>query len=30
MPQSPDWSKYLDAGAEFVAMTRAQARAVRG
>jgi polyhydroxyalkanoate synthesis regulator phasin len=27
MPQSPDWSKYLDAGAEFVAMTRAQARA---
>ncbi len=27
MPQSPDWNKYLDAGAEFVAMTRAQARA---
>jgi polyhydroxyalkanoate synthesis regulator phasin len=26
MPQSPDWNKYLDAGAEFVAMTRAQAR----
>ena len=27
MPQSPDLSKYLDAGVEFVAMTRAQARA---
>jgi polyhydroxyalkanoate synthesis regulator phasin len=26
MPQSPDWNKYLDAGVEFVAMTRAQAR----
>jgi polyhydroxyalkanoate synthesis regulator phasin len=26
MPQPPDWNKYLDAGAEFVAMTRAQAR----
>ena len=26
MPQSPDLSKYLDAGAEFVALTRAQAR----
>ena len=26
MPQQPDWNKYLDAGAEFVAMTRAQAR----
>ncbi len=26
MPQSPDWNKYLDAGAEFVAMTRTQAR----
>jgi polyhydroxyalkanoate synthesis regulator phasin len=26
MPQSPDWNKYLDAGAEFVAMTRSQAR----
>jgi polyhydroxyalkanoate synthesis regulator phasin len=27
MPQTPDFSKYLDAGAEFVAMTRTQARA---
>jgi polyhydroxyalkanoate synthesis regulator phasin len=27
MPQSPDLSKYLDAGVEFVAMTRSQARA---
>ena len=26
MPQSPDWNKYLDAGAEFVALTRTQAR----
>jgi polyhydroxyalkanoate synthesis regulator phasin len=26
MPQPPDWNKYLDAGAEFVAMTRTQAR----
>ena len=26
MPQTPDWNKYLDAGAEFVAMTRTQAR----
>jgi polyhydroxyalkanoate synthesis regulator phasin len=26
MPQQPDWNKYLDAGVEFVAMTRAQAR----
>jgi polyhydroxyalkanoate synthesis regulator phasin len=26
MPQTPDWNKYLDAGVEFVAMTRAQAR----
>lgn len=26
MPQPPDWNKYLDAGVEFVAMTRAQAR----
>lgn len=26
MPQSPGWNKYLDAGAEFVAMTRTQAR----
>jgi polyhydroxyalkanoate synthesis regulator phasin len=26
MPQSPDLTKYIDAGAEFVAMTRAQAR----
>ncbi|MBM3675399.1 MAG: hypothetical protein FJW88_10710 [Actinobacteria bacterium] len=26
MPQAPDLSKYLDAGAQFVAMTRAQAR----
>jgi polyhydroxyalkanoate synthesis regulator phasin len=26
MPQPPDWSKYLDAGVEFVAMTRTQAR----
>lgn len=26
MPQPPDWNKYLDAGAEFVAMTRARAR----
>ncbi len=26
MPQSPDLSKYLDAGVEFVAMTRSQAR----
>jgi polyhydroxyalkanoate synthesis regulator phasin len=26
MPQTPDLSKYLDAGAEFVALTRAQAR----
>jgi polyhydroxyalkanoate synthesis regulator phasin len=26
MPQPPDWNKYLDAGVEFVAMTRTQAR----
>src|SRR3954469_7308902 len=26
MPQTPDLSKYLDAGAEFVALTRSQAR----
>lgn len=26
MPQAPDLSKYLDAGAQFVALTRAQAR----
>lgn len=26
MPQTPDLSKYLDAGAQFVAMTRAEAR----
>jgi len=26
MPQPPDWNRYLDAGAEFVAMTRTQAR----
>lgn len=26
MPQTPDLSKYLDAGAQFVAMTRADAR----
>ncbi len=26
MPQQPDWNKYLDAGVEFVAMSRAQAR----
>jgi len=26
MPQAPDLSKYLNAGAEFVALTRAQAR----
>ncbi len=27
MPQRPDWNKFLDAGAEFVALTRGQARA---
>jgi polyhydroxyalkanoate synthesis regulator phasin len=27
MPQTPDWAKYLNAGAEFVAVTRSQARA---
>ena len=27
MPQTPDLSKYLDAGAEFVALSRKQARA---
>jgi polyhydroxyalkanoate synthesis regulator phasin len=27
MPQTPDWAKYINAGAEFVALTRAQARA---
>ena len=27
MPQRPDWNKFLDAGAEFVALTRSQARA---
>jgi len=27
MPQTPDWAKYLNAGAEFVAITRSQARA---
>ena len=26
MPQTPDLNKYLDAGTEFVALTRAQAR----
>ena len=26
MPPTPDWNKYIDAGAEFVALTRAQAR----
>jgi polyhydroxyalkanoate synthesis regulator phasin len=26
MPQPPDWNRYLDAGVEFVAMTRTQAR----
>ena len=26
MPQTPDFGKYLNAGAEFVAVTRAQAR----
>lgn len=26
MPQSPDWNKYIDAGAQFVALTRADAR----
>jgi polyhydroxyalkanoate synthesis regulator phasin len=26
MPQTPDLSKYLDAGAQFVALTRAEAR----
>ena len=26
MPQAPDFSRYLNAGAEFVALTRAQAR----
>jgi polyhydroxyalkanoate synthesis regulator phasin len=26
MPQPPDWNKYLDAGVEFVAMTRTEAR----
>ncbi|MGZ4714834.1 MAG: hypothetical protein ACXV9S_17850, partial [Acidimicrobiia bacterium] len=26
MPQAPDFNKYLNAGAEFVALTRAQAR----
>ena len=27
MPQTPDFSKYLDAGTDFVALTRTQARA---
>ncbi|MEP6625291.1 MAG: hypothetical protein ABJC79_12670 [Acidimicrobiia bacterium] len=27
MPQTPDWAKYLNAGVEFVAITRSQARA---
>ena len=27
MPQTPDWAKYLNAGVEFVAITRTQARA---
>jgi hypothetical protein len=27
MPQTPDWAKYLNAGVEFVAVTRTQARA---
>ncbi len=26
MPQTPDWAKYLNAGVEFVAVTRTQAR----
>ncbi|HEY7439457.1 MAG TPA: hypothetical protein VIC35_08670 [Acidimicrobiia bacterium] len=26
MPQTPTWSRYLDAGAEFVAVTRDEAR----
>lgn len=26
MPQTPDWAKYLNAGVEFVALTRTQAR----
>ena len=26
MPQTPDWAKYLNAGVEFVAITRSQAR----
>ena len=26
MPQTPDWAKYLNAGVEFVAITRTQAR----
>lgn len=27
MPKTPDWAKYLNAGVEFVAVTRTQARA---
>ena len=27
MPKTPDWTKLLDAGVEFVALTRGQARA---